>query len=118
MIIDIHAHALHEGFLEELCRRPRAGLSAERDGKGGYILQRKGAAVEYYDPHVASLPVPGGVLRSIEPGQSDFSAWDAVLILTAHDRCDWKRIAREARLVIDTRNVTEGIQHCGNIIRL
>jgi UDP-N-acetyl-D-glucosamine dehydrogenase len=82
------------------------------------ILQRKGAAVDYYDPHVASLPVPGGVLRSIEPGQSDFSAWDAVLILTAHDRCDWKRIAREARLVIDTRNATEGIQHCGNIIRL
>ena len=42
MIIDVHAHALHEGFLKELCRRPAWGLSAERDGKGGYIVQRKG----------------------------------------------------------------------------
>ena len=42
MIIDVHAHALHEGFLDELCRRPVCGLSAERDGKGGYIIQRKG----------------------------------------------------------------------------
>jgi len=81
-------------------------------------LQRKGAAVAYYDPHVASLPVRDAVLKSIEPTQADFSAWDAVLILTAHDRCDWKRIVREAKLVIDTRNATEGIQHCGNVIRL
>jgi UDP-N-acetyl-D-glucosamine dehydrogenase len=81
-------------------------------------LQRKGARVDYYDPHVASLPIRGAVLESIDSAQADFSTWDVVLILTAHDRCDWKRITREARLVIDTRNATEDIQHCGNIIRL
>jgi aminocarboxymuconate-semialdehyde decarboxylase len=47
MIIDVHAHALHEGFLEGLCRRPACGLAAERDGKGGYIVQRKGDRAGY-----------------------------------------------------------------------
>jgi UDP-N-acetyl-D-mannosaminuronate dehydrogenase len=49
---------------------------------------------------------------------ADLAAWDVVLVLTAHDGCNWKRIAREAALVIDTRNITEGIEHSGNVIRL
>jgi UDP-N-acetyl-D-glucosamine dehydrogenase len=99
----------------------KANVGDIRDSPALEIIEtllRKGATVEYYDPHVASLAIRGAELRSIESTQTDFSAWDVILILTAHDGYDWKRITREARLVIDTRNATEGIQHCGNVIRL
>jgi UDP-N-acetyl-D-glucosamine dehydrogenase len=81
-------------------------------------LQRKGAAVDYHDPFVPTFAAGDVVRRSVDLGQADLSGWDVVLVLTGHDGCDWKRIAREGALVIDTRNVMEGIQDSGNIIRL
>jgi len=81
-------------------------------------LRRKGAAVDYHDPHVSAFSVAGATLQSVELAEADLSAWDVVLVLTAHDLCDWKRIARESSLVIDTRNVTEGMEGSGNVIRL
>ena len=81
-------------------------------------LQRKGASVAYHDPHVPTFAVGGATLQSVDLAQVDLSGWDVILILTGHDGCDWKRMAREGALVIDTRNVTEGIHHSGNIIRL
>jgi UDP-N-acetyl-D-glucosamine dehydrogenase len=81
-------------------------------------LQRKGASVAYADPYVSTFSVGGETLRSVDLTDADLSAWDVILILTGHDGCDWKRIAHEGALVIDTRNVTEGIQHSGNIVRL
>jgi UDP-N-acetyl-D-glucosamine dehydrogenase len=81
-------------------------------------LQRKGAAVDYYDPHVPTFSVRGVELESVDLAKVDLSAWDVILILTAHDGCDWKRISREGALVIDTRNATEGARDSGNIVRL
>jgi UDP-N-acetyl-D-glucosamine dehydrogenase len=81
-------------------------------------LQRKGASVAYADPYVSTFAVGKETLRSVDLTDADLSAWDVILILTGHDGCDWKRIAHEGALVIDTRNVTEGIQHSGNIVRL
>jgi UDP-N-acetyl-D-glucosamine dehydrogenase len=81
-------------------------------------LRRKGAAVDYHDPHVATFTAGGEVLRCIDIDHADLGAWDAILILTAHDQCDWKRIAREGSAVIDTRNVTRGFEHSGSIVRL
>ena len=99
----------------------KANVADTRDSPAFEIietLQRKGALVDYADPHVPTLAVGGGTLRSVELNDADLSAWDVILILTGHDGCDWKRIVREASLVIDTRNVTEGEEHFGNIIRL
>ena len=99
----------------------KANVGDTRDSPAFEIvetLQQKGATVEYYDPHVGSFTVRGAALRSVDLAKADLSAWDVVLILTAHDGCDWKRIAREGAIVIDTRNATEGIEHCGNVIRL
>ena len=81
-------------------------------------LQRKGATVAYYDPHVASFPVRGVALPSVDLAETDLSAWDVILILTAHEGCDWKRIVREGALVIDTRNATGEVHASGNVIRL
>jgi UDP-N-acetyl-D-glucosamine dehydrogenase len=81
-------------------------------------LQRKGAAVEYADPHVESFVVHGAKVPRVDLAKADPSAWDVILILTAHDGCDWKRIVREGAIVIDTRNATEGIENSGNVTRL
>jgi aminocarboxymuconate-semialdehyde decarboxylase len=40
MIIDMHAHALGDRFLSDLCTRPIAGMSCEKDGEGGYRFRR------------------------------------------------------------------------------
>jgi UDP-N-acetyl-D-glucosamine dehydrogenase len=99
----------------------KANVGDTRDSPAFEIaetLRRKGAAVEYHDPHVASFSVGGAALASVGLAQADLSTWDVILILTAHDGCDWKRIAREGALVIDTRNAMEGIQHSGNVIQL
>jgi UDP-N-acetyl-D-glucosamine dehydrogenase len=99
----------------------KANVGDTRDSPAFEIietLQRKGATVEYCDPHVESFAVGGAAVPSVDLGKADLSAWNVVLILTAHDGCDWKRIAREGRIVIDTRNVTEGVESSGNVIRL
>ena len=40
MIIDMHAHALAEGFLSDLCTHPIAGMSCQKDGHGGFLIRR------------------------------------------------------------------------------
>ena len=40
MIIDLHAHALGERFLSDLCMHPIAGMSCQKDGHGGYLFRR------------------------------------------------------------------------------
>jgi UDP-N-acetyl-D-glucosamine dehydrogenase len=81
-------------------------------------LRRKGAGVGYYDPHVPTFSVNGEPVPFVDVADAELSAWDVILILTGHDGCNWKRMVREGRLVVDTRNVTEGIHDPGNVIRL
>ena len=40
MIIDMHAHALGERFLNDLCQRPIAGMSCRKDEHGGFLFRR------------------------------------------------------------------------------
>lgn len=81
-------------------------------------LRRKGASVTYHDPHVSKLEVNGVPLRSAAWDHIDLRAWDVIVILAAHDGYDWKRIAEEGALVIDTRNATAGIGPASNVVRL
>jgi UDP-N-acetyl-D-glucosamine dehydrogenase len=74
------------------------------------LLQKKGATVLYHDPHIPSLPqfrkyhfrltsspLTASLLRKI----------DAVVIITDHSGVDYERIAKQAPLIVDTRNVTK-----------
>jgi UDP-N-acetyl-D-glucosamine dehydrogenase len=40
----------------------------------------------------------------------NLSQYDAVIIVTDHSDYDYARIVTESRLVVDTRNATNGIQ--------
>ena len=67
------------------------------------LLKKAGASVSYHDPHVPSFAANGIVLESVplEP-----SAYDAVVIATAHSGVDYARLVADSNLVVDLRNAT------------
>jgi len=67
-------------------------------------LQQHGAVVTYSDPHVPSLREEGIELESLAIDEKTIRAADCVLILADHDAFDFSLIARNAQLVVDTRN--------------
>jgi UDP-N-acetyl-D-glucosamine dehydrogenase len=79
------------------------------------LLIRKGAIVEYNDPHIPRLPrmrhYPNldRVSQPLTPAY--LAGQDAVLIATDHSAYDWPWIVEHAPLVIDTRNATRGVTH-------
>ena len=50
MIVDIHAHALDEAFLDELTQRPCGGMRAEADGRGDFSVARANSSWTTLDP--------------------------------------------------------------------
>jgi UDP-N-acetyl-D-glucosamine dehydrogenase len=64
-------------------------------------LQHKGATVNFTDPFVPSIELPHGELKGVSP---DFGAHDVVVVVTDHDMLDRERLAREAFLIVDTRD--------------
>jgi UDP-N-acetyl-D-glucosamine dehydrogenase len=74
------------------------------------LIQKRGAEVEYHDPHVPVIrptrehPELTG-RESVPLTQEALSGFDAVLIATDHDDVDYDLVVRHSRLVVDTRNV-------------
>jgi UDP-N-acetyl-D-glucosamine dehydrogenase len=64
-------------------------------------LEHKGAVVAFTDPFVPSIELPRGEVQGVSP---EFGAYDVVVVVTDHDSLDRERLAREAFLVVDTRD--------------
>jgi UDP-N-acetyl-D-glucosamine dehydrogenase len=77
-------------------------------------LRELGADVSYHDPHVPELSELS--LASVELDQA-LAASDLACIVTAHPEVDHQRVVREAKLVLDFRGVTRGIE-APNLVRL
>jgi UDP-N-acetyl-D-glucosamine dehydrogenase len=77
------------------------------------FLLKKGAEVEYNDPHIPALPAmrhhPGLKMSSRELTEAYLRSRDCVLIVTDHSAYDRAWIARHAPLIVDTRNATRGV---------
>jgi UDP-N-acetyl-D-glucosamine dehydrogenase len=77
------------------------------------LLQTRGAALSYNDPHVPALGtyrshnVPR--LSSEQLTETYLAGLDCVVIATDHSSYDWDFILRHAPLVIDTRNATKNV---------
>jgi UDP-N-acetyl-D-glucosamine dehydrogenase len=74
------------------------------------ILESRGAAVSYFDPHIATIPMTREYAsfagrRSVAWDLDQLGRFDAVLIATDHDDVDYLGLAKAAKLIIDTRNV-------------
>jgi len=74
------------------------------------LLQKEGAEVSYNDPF---FPTVGRGrkydLNMSSTPLSELESFDCVLIVTDHSTYDYKDIVKRAKLVVDTRNATQGI---------
>ena len=68
------------------------------------LLEQRGAVVSFHDPHVARLHEDGVELTSVPLSAEALRAADCVVIVTDHSSMDYGLIAREAKLVVDTRH--------------
>jgi UDP-N-acetyl-D-glucosamine dehydrogenase len=75
------------------------------------LLQEKGAKISYYDPYFPESKghraYPGLSLKSVPLGAAMMKRFDAVIIATDHSAYDYDWIAKNASLVIDTRNAVK-----------
>lgn len=78
------------------------------------LLHARGAEISYYDPYVPVIrptrehPHWAG-LKSVEWNQPAISAYDAVVISTAHQVIDFNQLADWSPCIIDTRNAMSAI---------
>jgi len=72
------------------------------------ILKKKGAKVNYSDPHVPIFPKMREYnfkLSSIDLTPQSLKSYDLLLIATDHAKFDYSLIQKNAKLIIDTRGV-------------
>lgn len=72
------------------------------------LLTRRGAKVDYSDPHVPVFPRLRGHhfdLRSVALDAASIAAYDLILVATDHDAFDYALVRKHARLIVDTRGV-------------
>jgi UDP-N-acetyl-D-glucosamine dehydrogenase len=75
------------------------------------LLQKKGAVILYHDPYIPSLPSfrkYSFKLQSSPLTDQLLRRVDAAVVVTDHS-IDYRRIVKLACLIIDTRNVTKGM---------
>ncbi|MEO5800853.1 MAG: nucleotide sugar dehydrogenase [Gemmatimonadales bacterium] len=69
------------------------------------LLHQYGADVTYHDPYVAKFSEAGHDYASVPLTEAAVKNADAVLVVTDHASIDWALVKRNARLVVDTRNI-------------
>lgn len=70
------------------------------------ILRRKGALVDYSDPHApifAKMRSHSFNLESTGLNRDSLATYDAVVLATNHDKFDYELIEKYAKLIVDTR---------------
>jgi len=89
----------------------KPGVSDTRESPGLSILidlEERGALPEYLDPLVPSLADEEDERlrgrRSQDPDAVDFAAYDAVIVAVAQPGVDLAALARDGRLIVDTRD--------------
>lgn len=81
------------------------------------LYNRGGRRMEYNDPWVPTLKVNGKVYQSRKLTAKLLQSADCVVIATNHDAYDYDMIVKNARLVVDTRNATNGATNGKNYKR-
>ena len=82
------------------------------------LLVEKGALVSYYDPLLPYLKIGKINLKSLDFDKNAFKDSDCVVVVTNHSNVDYKFIADNSKLVVDTRNVFKDMKDRSNIVRL
>lgn len=85
------------------------------------ILRERGAEVDYHDPLVPSLPRMRRYnydMESVELTKENVAGYDLVILSTAHSSFDYKLVAENAKIIVDTRNAFQSRSiKSGNIFK-
>ena len=81
------------------------------------LLMGLGARVVFSDPFVRTLNIEGDTVPYTELSRETLAACDLAVITTDHSAFDYVEIVRNAPLVFDTRNATNGLK-ARNLVRL
>lgn len=82
-----------------------------------HLLDQQGAQVEYHDPYVPSVRIGEKTFKSKPYSPALLKAADAVVITTNHAAFKPQAILSASRLVIDTRNLMQGLS-ARHLVRL
>jgi UDP-N-acetyl-D-glucosamine dehydrogenase len=68
-------------------------------------LQKKKAKIAYHDPYIPYIDLPDIKLKSRRLTADLLKKQDLVLIATDHSDLDYKKIARNSKIIFDTRDI-------------
>ncbi len=75
------------------------------------LLQKEKANTLYHDPYISSFLLQGKQYNSVELTDNFIKKADIILITTDHSSYDYEKIAKEAKLIFDTRNATKNVKN-------
>jgi UDP-N-acetyl-D-glucosamine dehydrogenase len=82
------------------------------------LLENQGARVDFFDPLVQGIKWNGKKKKGMKTlDKVDLADFDAVVILTEHSGVDYDAVMESGTLIVDTRNVYDGIMS-ENIVKL
>lgn len=74
------------------------------------ILNKNGAAVEFFDPYIPEYKYRGEKFRGIEKIDSNIiSKYDLIMITASHSNIDYNMINKSANAIFDTKNAMKDI---------
>ena len=75
------------------------------------LLEDMEAHIDYHDPFIPQLVYNGISRSSIKLESKILQEYDVLVIVTAHDLVDYKIIVESAKLIFDTRNILNRVNH-------
>ena len=79
-------------------------------------LHKVGAEVDFYDPWISEYRENGKTIKGQETlSPRMVSAYDLVIITTAHSNVDYEMVQKNAKMIFDTKNVTKNLSCRKNI---
>lgn len=83
------------------------------------LLQKNDARVLYHDPYIPYLKINHINLKSVSLAKNLLKKTDCVVVITDHNNLDYNLIAKNSKLIFDTRNAFKNIKNIkGKVVRL
>lgn len=80
------------------------------------LLESANAKVDFYDPHVAAIRRGGAETNGLDAiSGARITAYDLVMVTTAHTDVDYAMVAKNAVAVFDAKNAMKDIENRNNI---
>src|ERR1700761_1222559 len=109
-LLNRHAKAVNGAKVLLLGVTYKRDIADQRESPARTLLSR-GAVVSYHDPHVPDWQVDGRSVPRAEDLAAALADADLVILLQGHREYDPEQLARDARLLLDTRGMVPASPH-------